>query len=235
MPAVIQIDAAVVSPRTDSPSRMITPAPRKPMPVMIPCAMRVGSIAARISAPGGPEPLRLVDGDEHQRAGREPDQRVGAKAGRAPVVAALDAERAAQRQRHHQPHQDVAEQRAGHRRRSSHVCRGCVSLDTMSRGHARRLAAPLLVLGRGWRLPARAEIARPAGEAARRAGRGGPDRRVGADGARQGGPRRLAGGARHARRRSDGGGADARDAEPRRRARQGEGRGHRGGGRPGCA
>ena len=47
MPAVVQIDAAVVRPRTDSPSFMITPAPRKPMPVMIPCAMRVGSIAAR--------------------------------------------------------------------------------------------------------------------------------------------------------------------------------------------
>ena len=52
MPAVIQIDAAVVSPRTVSPSRMITPAPRNPMPVISPCAMRVGSIAARISDPG---------------------------------------------------------------------------------------------------------------------------------------------------------------------------------------
>ena len=47
MPAVIQIDAAVVSPRTVRLSRMITPAPRKPMPVMIPCAMRVGSIVPR--------------------------------------------------------------------------------------------------------------------------------------------------------------------------------------------
>ena len=41
--AVIQIEAAVVSPRTDRPSFMMTPAPRKPMPVMMPCAMRVGS------------------------------------------------------------------------------------------------------------------------------------------------------------------------------------------------
>ena len=48
MPAVIQIEAAVVSPRTVRPSRMIAPAPRKPMPVMIPCAMRVGSMAARV-------------------------------------------------------------------------------------------------------------------------------------------------------------------------------------------
>ena len=44
MEAVIQIDAAVVSPRTVSPSLKITPAPRKPMPVMMPCAMRVGSV-----------------------------------------------------------------------------------------------------------------------------------------------------------------------------------------------
>jgi hypothetical protein len=42
--AVIQMDAAVVSPRTDSPSFMMTPAPRKPMPVITPCAIRVGSI-----------------------------------------------------------------------------------------------------------------------------------------------------------------------------------------------
>src|SRR3954451_20981539 len=35
--------AAGVSPRTDSPSRMIAPAPRKPMPVTICAAMRVGS------------------------------------------------------------------------------------------------------------------------------------------------------------------------------------------------
>src|SRR5689334_18796102 len=41
--------AAVVSPRTDSPSRMIAPAPRKPMPVTIWAAIRVGS--ARTTAP----------------------------------------------------------------------------------------------------------------------------------------------------------------------------------------
>ena len=43
MAAVIQIDAAVVRPRTFRPSLTMTPAPRKPIPVMIPCAMRVGS------------------------------------------------------------------------------------------------------------------------------------------------------------------------------------------------
>src|SRR5581483_1727732 len=36
--------AAVVNPRTDSPSRMIAPAPRKPMPVTICAAIRVGSV-----------------------------------------------------------------------------------------------------------------------------------------------------------------------------------------------
>src|ERR671934_1696890 len=35
--------AAVVSPRTDSPWRMIAPAPRKPIPVTICAAIRVGS------------------------------------------------------------------------------------------------------------------------------------------------------------------------------------------------
>ena len=42
--AVIQMDAAVVNPRTLSPSLKITPAPRKPMPVMMPWAIRVGSV-----------------------------------------------------------------------------------------------------------------------------------------------------------------------------------------------
>src|SRR5438094_1539313 len=41
--ATTQSVAAVVRPRTDSPSRMIAPAPRKPMPVTICAAMRVGS------------------------------------------------------------------------------------------------------------------------------------------------------------------------------------------------
>src|SRR3954454_8125749 len=41
--------AAVVSPRTDRPSRMIAPAPRKPIPVTIWAAMRVGS--ARTTLP----------------------------------------------------------------------------------------------------------------------------------------------------------------------------------------
>ena len=49
--AVIQIEAAVVRPRTDSPSFMITPAPRKPMPVMMPWAIRVGSTTTRSSLP----------------------------------------------------------------------------------------------------------------------------------------------------------------------------------------
>ena len=43
MAEVIQIEAAVVRPRTERPSLMMTPAPRKPMPVMMPCAIRVGS------------------------------------------------------------------------------------------------------------------------------------------------------------------------------------------------
>jgi hypothetical protein len=51
--AVIQIDAAVVRPRTEKPSLKITPAPRKPIPVMIPCAMRVGSVrTVSIGTPG---------------------------------------------------------------------------------------------------------------------------------------------------------------------------------------
>jgi hypothetical protein len=41
--AASQSVAAVVSPRTESPCRMIAPAPRKPMPVTICAAIRVGS------------------------------------------------------------------------------------------------------------------------------------------------------------------------------------------------
>ena len=41
--ATIQRLAAVVRPRTDMPERMIAPAPRKPIPVTICAAMRVGS------------------------------------------------------------------------------------------------------------------------------------------------------------------------------------------------
>ncbi len=43
MAEVIQIDAAVVRPTVEV-SLKVTPAPRKPMPVMMPCAMRVGSV-----------------------------------------------------------------------------------------------------------------------------------------------------------------------------------------------
>jgi len=41
---VTQSDAAVVRPWTENPSRKITPAQRKPMPVSRPCDIRVGSI-----------------------------------------------------------------------------------------------------------------------------------------------------------------------------------------------
>src|SRR3954453_6504489 len=43
--------AAVVSPRTESPSRMIAPAPRKPMPVTIWAAMRDGSARTMLPPP----------------------------------------------------------------------------------------------------------------------------------------------------------------------------------------
>src|SRR3954452_12494651 len=49
MPATSQSVAAVVSPRTDNPCRMIAPAPRKPIPLTICAAIRVGSV--RTSAP----------------------------------------------------------------------------------------------------------------------------------------------------------------------------------------
>src|SRR6478609_8236539 len=49
MPATSQRVAAVVRPRTDKPCRMIAPAPRKPIPLTICAAIRVGSV--RTSAP----------------------------------------------------------------------------------------------------------------------------------------------------------------------------------------
>ena len=42
--ATSQSVAAVVSPRTERPWRMIAPAPRKPMPLTICAAIRVGSV-----------------------------------------------------------------------------------------------------------------------------------------------------------------------------------------------
>ena len=54
--AVLQIDAAVVSPRTVRPSLKMTPAPRKPMPVMIPWAMRVGSTRTTSGAEANQSP-----------------------------------------------------------------------------------------------------------------------------------------------------------------------------------
>ena len=139
MPAVVQIDAAVVSPRTVRPSRMITPAPRNPIPVMIPSAPSDRSRRVFLRTSGTTPPRRL--GDEHQRAGRQPDQRVRAKARRASVVAPLQAQRAAQGQRHDQPHHDVAQHRAAHRRLilpTFALGRSCVSLETCPGGVVRR-------------------------------------------------------------------------------------------------
>ena len=41
MEAVIQIEAAVVSPLTERPSLMMPPAPRNPMPLMMPWITRL--------------------------------------------------------------------------------------------------------------------------------------------------------------------------------------------------
>src|SRR3954466_9753848 len=49
IPATSQSVAAVVRPRTDSPWRMMAPAPRKPIPLTICAAIRVGSV--RTSTP----------------------------------------------------------------------------------------------------------------------------------------------------------------------------------------
>src|SRR5438132_4544672 len=46
--ATTQSVAAVVSPRIESPCRMIAPAPRKPIPVTICAAIRVGSVRTRL-------------------------------------------------------------------------------------------------------------------------------------------------------------------------------------------
>ena len=53
MPAETHRQAEVVRPRTLMPSLMIAPAPRKPMPVMIWAAMRLGSTRRPVS----PAPL----------------------------------------------------------------------------------------------------------------------------------------------------------------------------------
>jgi hypothetical protein len=49
-----QIEAAVVRPLMFRPSFMITPAPRKPTPVTMPCTTRVGSTGTEEGAPWPP-------------------------------------------------------------------------------------------------------------------------------------------------------------------------------------
>jgi hypothetical protein len=59
MAAAVQRLAAVVSPRTQAPCRMIAPAPRKPMPVTMPAAIRLGSTVPCAASPGSPEKPKI--------------------------------------------------------------------------------------------------------------------------------------------------------------------------------
>ena len=89
MAAVVQMDAAVVSPRTVRPSLKMTPAPRKPMPVMMPWAIRVGSMRTA-SLTVNHWPWSRVTSIKHAR--RHGHQGVGPEPGGAAVEAALHAD-----------------------------------------------------------------------------------------------------------------------------------------------
>ena len=71
---IAQMEAAVVKPLMLSPSFMMTPAQRKPTPVTIPWATRVGSTSIRTSAPpynSGTKPTKMVNAVEAMpRGGR---------------------------------------------------------------------------------------------------------------------------------------------------------------------
>src|SRR3954463_14040329 len=80
--ATTQSVAAVVSPRTERPWRMIAPAPRKPMPVTICAAMRVGSARTTLAPefrnswnPYAPTIVNSADPSETSRCVRSPASR----------------------------------------------------------------------------------------------------------------------------------------------------------------
>src|SRR5947209_15143966 len=77
--ATAQRLAAVVRPRTFMPSRMIAPAPRKPMPVTICAAMRVGSARTTLvplirkpSKPYAETTVKMAEPSETRRCVRKP-------------------------------------------------------------------------------------------------------------------------------------------------------------------
>jgi hypothetical protein len=63
MAPVAQMEAAVVRPWTLTPSLKITPAPRKPIPAITPCARRVGSShnVPSVQAPGMSRGAKAID------------------------------------------------------------------------------------------------------------------------------------------------------------------------------
>src|SRR5205085_12220523 len=78
--ATSQSEAAVVRPRTDRPCRMIAPAPRKPMPLTICAAMRVGSIRVpvavkKFSKPYADTSVNSADPTQTTRCVRRPASR----------------------------------------------------------------------------------------------------------------------------------------------------------------
>src|SRR6266550_1516688 len=71
--ATSQSDAAVVSPRTERPWRMIAPAPRKPIPVTICAAMRVGStLAPKLLKPYAETSVKSAEPTQTTRCVRSP-------------------------------------------------------------------------------------------------------------------------------------------------------------------
>ena len=101
--AASQSVAAVVRPRTVRPWRMIAPAPRKPMPVTICAAIRVGSK----TIPSRWEEARRTTRTRRrgEERGAERDEQVRAKPRFALAQLALEADRTAERGRDEQPDQ----------------------------------------------------------------------------------------------------------------------------------
>ena len=119
--ATTQSVAAVVSPRTERPSRMIAPAPRKPMPVTICAAMRVGS-ARTTSPPLVEELVEAVGGDEREERRAERDEQVRADA-RPRGRAARARSRPRRRARRDQP--EPQQRRPSRRASGSLIARSC--------------------------------------------------------------------------------------------------------------
>ena len=109
--------AAVVSPRTERPWRMIAPAPRKPMPLTICAAMRDGSCRTRLRAAIREEVVEAEGGDEREERGADGHEQMRSKTRLTLAQLPLEADGPAEQRRDGQSKELMGPARRGHGRR----------------------------------------------------------------------------------------------------------------------